>query len=220
MGHRHTCVPPLLTTPSPLPPHPTPPGSHRAPVLGSPHHTSNSLWLFQKPYCPPDPNRELPKTLTHPSVFKSEVPCFGQPFPTWQVWFRSFHPHLACPLTRYLLKYCQLLMCVSPPHQVLWLQESCLSCVLSLVPGQRPISLLKYEGRFEFKNKLQIIDHCDPDHRLLSSQLRPITAPTTRSPWEKLLPSPWMWLFFFHFSKILLSMYLKTKKHLFDCTGS
>ena len=106
------CPPPLLTTPSPLPPHPTPPGSQKAPVLGSPHHTSNSLWLFQKPYCPPDPNHELPKTLTHPSVFKSEVPCSGQPFPTWQVWFRSFHPHLACPLTRYLLKYCQLPMCV------------------------------------------------------------------------------------------------------------
>ena len=36
IGHRHTCVL------SPFPPHPIPPGCHRAPALGSLHHISKS----------------------------------------------------------------------------------------------------------------------------------------------------------------------------------
>ena len=53
IGHRHTC------DPSHFPPHPIPPGCHRATALSSLHHTSNShclpilMYIFQCIQCNP-----------------------------------------------------------------------------------------------------------------------------------------------------------------------
>ena len=47
IDHRHTRVPSILSPPpTPLPPHPIPPGCHTALALGALLHTSNSHWLF------------------------------------------------------------------------------------------------------------------------------------------------------------------------------